>query len=295
MPMTLKFAIALAIVALVGVVLFASFDLGARAARRVIYQPPVEVRAVTLEDLPEGGAVVTVRTRDGLDLKGIAFEGAADKPVLLQFHGNAMTAQQAASWFAPLIAEGYGLIFAEYRGYSGNPGSPSEAGTALDAAAWSDFAFARASQTMSARKVFYIGHSLGGGVAFQAARHKAPAALVTIGTFADTPRLAPTGSAALIADRYDNRAEIARLHSPYYILHGSADPVIAPAHAALLFDAAQAAHIRGARFVLAGDGHNPGIGKITEIIAFIAADGQGAATLPDSMQGVEITRFSEGK
>ena len=120
--------------------------------------------------------------------------------MLLQLHGNAMTAQQAASWFAPLIAEGYGMIFAEYCGYSGNPGSPSEAGAALDAAAWSDLAFARADHVMPARPVYYVAHSLGGGVAFQAAGHNVPTALVTIGAFADTPSPAPMGIAALIAD-----------------------------------------------------------------------------------------------
>lgn len=289
-PIT-KMLIVMGVVALIGVVIFAPFGLGARAARKVIYQPPVEVRAVTLNGLPEGGAVVSVHTTDGLDLKGIAYRGDAIKPVLLQFHGNAMTAQDAASWFRPLIDAGYGMIFAEYRGYSGNPGSPSEAGTARDAAAWSDFSHRIAMEEQPARPVFYVGHSLGGGVAFQAADYRSPDALITIGTFADTPSLAPTGSAALIADRYDNRRKIARLKSPYYILHGTADPVIPVAHSTLLLEAAKAAHIKGARFVLAGDGHNPDIGKIAKIIDYIAAGGQEADAPQLQISGTEMMRF----
>ena len=295
MPIVMKFLIFLGVVALIGIVIFAPSGLGARAARRVIFQPPVEAHAVALDGLAQGGDVVTVRTTDGLDLKGIAYRGDPAKPVLLQFHGNAMTAQQAADWFRPLIAAGYGMIFAEYRGYSGNPGNPSEKGTAQDAAAWSDLVYRMAAASNPARRVYYVGHSLGGGVAFQAAQHRSPGALVTIGTFADIPNLAPSGAGWLIADRYDNRGQIAGLKSPYYILHGTADPVIPMAQSEILFAAAQAAHKPGARFLLAGEGHNPDADRIMAIIDYITAQDGEARPPAFAMSGTQMVRFGEGK
>lgn len=293
--MWVKFLIGVGVLALCGALVFGVSGLGARAARSVIYQPPADVTSVSLDGLPQGGEVVTVRTQDGLDLKGIVYRSDGELDMLLMFHGNAMTAQQAAAWFRPLIDAGYSMIFAEYRGYSGNPGSPSEKGTALDAAAWSDLAYKIAMKEHHAQRVYYIGHSLGGGAAFQAAEHAPPAALITIGTFADTPSLAPAASASLIADRYDNRAKVARLVSPYFILHGTADPVIPVAHSGFLFDAAKAVHKEGARFVMAGEGHNPDIAKIAQIIGYVTMTDGKADAPPLGVAGVEVTRFSASK
>lgn len=96
--------------------------------RSRIFQPPSA--PLSLTGLPAGARFVAVTTADDLALRGIVVEGTADKPVLLVFHGNASSAQSVIEWLAPLASAGYTIVAAEYRGYSGGPGKPTEEGLA---------------------------------------------------------------------------------------------------------------------------------------------------------------------
>ena len=292
MPAPLKFGTFVAALALL--LWLVLFPLGASAGltRSVIYQPSKAIKAVTLDGLPAGGEVVTVRTADGLDLKGIVYRGDGEADMILVFHGNASSANGTAQWLRPLIEAGHSVIFAEYRGYAGNPGKPSEKGTALDAAAFADLAFKIARQEHHAQRVVYVGHSLGGAVAFQAAAHAMPDTLITIGAFTDTPNLAPKLARGFIADRYDNRARLKALTSPYFILHGTTDPVIPLAHAKMLFEAAEQAGKQGGAFVFEGEGHDPDGAKVSKVINLIAAKGVKAVDEPD-WPGTHVMRFGK--
>jgi pimeloyl-ACP methyl ester carboxylesterase len=148
---------------------------GAGPIERRIY--PAPRAALSLSGLPAGAAFIDVETSDGLKLKGIAIAPESGKPVLLAFHGNGSSARDAVSWLAPALPKGWGLIAAEYRGYSGNPGRPSEAGLAADADA-----FARYARTLAGgAPVWLFGHSLGGAVALSLAGRTDAKAVVTVG------------------------------------------------------------------------------------------------------------------
>ena len=121
----------LVVIMIVGLLLLGLTSFGATVARNVIYQPPPHVIGVTLGGLPAGGEVVSVKTGDGLVLKGVVFRGSGKGDMFLVFHGNASTAHYTAQWLHGLVEEGHSIIFAEYRGYAGNPGKPSERGTLL--------------------------------------------------------------------------------------------------------------------------------------------------------------------
>ncbi len=57
---------------------------------------------------------------------------APDGPVVVVFHGNAGHAGYRVAKFHALLDAGFGVFFAESRGYGGNPGSPDEAGLTAD-------------------------------------------------------------------------------------------------------------------------------------------------------------------
>ena len=78
---------------------------------------------------------ISVKTEDGLNLKAW-YAPATGKPcTIVFFHGNGDSLATAAEVANPYIAAGYGFLLAEYRGYSGLPGSPTEAGLYQDARA----------------------------------------------------------------------------------------------------------------------------------------------------------------
>lgn len=224
-----------------------------------IYQPPKA--PLTAAALPAGARLVTLVTRDRLTLTGAAIAAKGDRPTLLVFHGNAASATDTLAWFAPLIADGYGIVAAEYRGYAANPGRPDEPGLAADADAF----YAEAQRVAAGHRLIVIGHSLGGGVAFGLAMRQRLDALVTIGTFSRLRAMAPKIVRAFIADRYDNLDDVPRLDEPYFLLHGTADDTVPASEGGLLVGAAQASHRRGAWFRIAGAGHHPD-GKIIAAI-----------------------------
>jgi pimeloyl-ACP methyl ester carboxylesterase len=97
-------------------------------------------------------------------------------------------------WLEPLVREGYGIVAAEYRGYSGNPGTAS-GGMALDADAF----FARARELTGKGKLIVIGHRLGAGVAFGLTVRQGMDALVTIGAFTRLAGLVPEAQRGALA------------------------------------------------------------------------------------------------
>lgn len=265
-------------------------------ARGVIFQPDRSLTQVSLEGLPSGGEVVEVSTKDGLGLKGILYRGSGEGDLYLIFHGNASSAQNTAYWLQGLVDKGNTVIFAEYRGYAGNPGEPSEKGTALDAAAWADLANKIANEEYTNQRVVYLGHSLGGGVAFQAAGHLAPHTLVTVGTFTATTNLAPAGSAGLIEDRYDNASKVRGLKAEqYYVLHGTADPVIPVLEGRTLAAAADKADVAGGAFFLAQEGHDPDPSKIMQVLDYVQRLDMGQEIAEPAWPNIEIQHFQESK
>lgn len=234
-------------------------------ARSRIFQPPAA--PLSLTGLPTGARFLEVTTADGLALRGIVVDGAADKPVLLVFHGNASSAQSVTEWLAPLAHAGYTIVAAEYRGYSGGPGKPSEQGLAQDARAF----YAAARSLAGKRRVIVVGHSLGGGVAFGLARTERLDALVTIGTFASITAMAPRIARAFISDRFDNLATIATVDEPVFITHGTADAVVPSGNARLLFDAAARSGRQGGGFVLRNMGHQPPAEAVRRVIDAVTA------------------------
>lgn len=230
-----------------------------------IYQPPSA--PLTTTGLPATATIDQVTTVDGLLLKGVEVPPKDDAPVLLIFHGNAGSAARSVDWFAPLVAKGYGIVAAEYRGYSANPGRPDEKGLAADADAF----YARARALAGGRKVIVIGHSLGGGVAFGLSTRQTLDALVTIGTFTRLRAMAPRIARAFISDRYENAVAVRALDEPYYLIHGTADDTVPAQFGNELHNAAVKAGKPGASYVLTGQSHTPEATVLMPVIESIVA------------------------
>jgi len=97
--------------------------------------------------------------------------------VVVLFHGNGGTVAGLEPWAEAFRARGCGILLADYRGYSGNPGLPSEEGLYADARAVLDWL---AAQGFKDRQIVLLGWSLGTGVAVQMAVERHPAALVLL-------------------------------------------------------------------------------------------------------------------
>ncbi len=134
-------------------------------------EPPSLERA-GLAGLMEEAAITTA---DGLALLAWYHRPPKDAPLVVLFHGNGGTIEIRAAKAKTYISAGFGVLLLEYRGYGGNPGSPSEAGLYADGRAALAFA---AAQGIAPDHVVLLGESLGTGVAVQMAVEQRVAALV---------------------------------------------------------------------------------------------------------------------
>lgn len=172
---------------------------------------------------------VVYRSTDGIELTSLyRAPHAADAKVLLHFHGNAGNIGGRVGRIVPYADAGMGVLLAEYRGFGGNGGSPSEQGLYDDARA--AIAHLRQQGIDIDRMVFY-GESLGSGVAVQMATEFRCGALVLEAPYSSVADVAQGRYwmfpvKALVRDRYDSTAKIANVGCPIFIMHGTADRVI---------------------------------------------------------------------
>jgi len=208
--------------------------------RNLIYMPDRTRPEPAQFGVPEMRPV-TLETDDGLRLlawwRPPLRIGA---PVLIHFHGNAGHIGYRGGKIRAYLDEGWGVLLTTWRGYSGNPGNPTEAGLYADAGAALDLL---AGQGIAPGQMVLYGESLGSGPAVEMATRIAAGALVLEAPFTSLPD-AGTGHypifpvRLLSRDRFDNLAKIATVKSPLLVIHGERDRVIPTSHGRRLLAAA---------------------------------------------------------
>lgn len=172
-------------------------------------------------------------------------------PAMILTHGNAEWIDDTRYFIEQYTQRGISVLSAEYRGYGRSGGSPTQAGIIADMIAFYDLLVAR--PEVQRDRVFYHGHSIGGGVVAQLAAARRPAALLLQSTFTDlqsftTRYLAP---AALCKHPWQTNRVLGSLQAPILILHGRHDTLIPVSHARALHALAP-----GSRLVELDGGHN---------------------------------------
>jgi uncharacterized protein len=162
-------------------------------------------------------------------------------PAVLVCNGNGGDRSMRAALAAALSRLGLGVLLFDYRGYGGNPGSPSEDGLVADARAAASYLAAR--PEVDPDRVVYLGESLGAAVVLRLATERPPAALVLRSPFVS---LAEVGRehypvlpvSLLLRDRYDSARLAGRLAAPLLVVAGGRDRIVPASHSRRLFDAA---------------------------------------------------------
>jgi len=179
---------------------------------------------------------VTIETTDGLRLLAWWMPPEPGRTVVLFWHGNAGTLATRVHKFKAFGGRGYGMLMMAYRGYSGNPGTPTQPVLVRDAVTATNWVRREA----EGHPLIYYGESLGGAVAMQLATKVPPQAIVLEGTFDSAADLAQRRypflpAALLIRDRWDSMAIADDSPAPVLMLHGDADRTVPIEHARRLF------------------------------------------------------------
>jgi uncharacterized protein len=198
--------------------------------RSLIYLPQGSPDVPAAEAV-EGAQDVTLMTADGLRLAAWHVPARHGRATVLVANGNAGHRGLRAPLAAALAQHGLGVLLFDYRGYAGNPGSPSENGLAHDVRAARAFLVDDADVQPEA--LIYFGESLGAGVVVGLAAEHPPAGLVLRSPFSS---LADVGRVhypflpvrALLRDRYPVLDTISRVDVPTVVVLGTADSIVPP-------------------------------------------------------------------
>lgn len=197
------------------------------AQRRLIYLPGGDPGPP-----PAGWSEVSLDTADGLTIKGWLGDPSPDldcDTVVVVFPGNAGSRVDRVSLGNGLVGAGLTVLLVDYRGYGGNPGSPSEAGLLHDARAARAFVDEAG---LGGERVVYFGESLGSGVAVGLAAEAPPDAIVLRSPFTSLTdaarhhfRWLPVQW--LLRDRFPSLERATALQPvPALVIAGSADRTI---------------------------------------------------------------------
>ena len=184
---------------------------------------------------------VRIRTADGETLDAWWVPAVDARGSVLFFHGNAGNISHRIDYLQMFHRLRYSTLIVDYRGYGKSTGSPSEAGTYLDAeAAWEHLVHARMARPQD---VVIAGESLGAAVATRLAADVNPRAVLLFSTFTSVPDLSaqvywflPVRLLSRIG--YDNLANLKRIRAPVFIAHSRDDDIVPYAHGRKLYDAA---------------------------------------------------------
>jgi fermentation-respiration switch protein FrsA (DUF1100 family) len=207
--------------------------------RQLLYLPDrTRPELLGLEKL--GVREVTLSTEDGLSLLSWYLPTRPGRPVIAYFHGNGGHIGYRAERLLRFSREGYGVLMAEYRGYGGNPGAPTEAGFYADGRAALGFLDR---EGVAPNRLVLYGESLGSGVAVKLATEHQVAALILEAPLTNVAEVAQchfpyVPATWLVTDRFDSLSRIGRVKAAILVLHGEGDRVVPVRFGRTLFKAA---------------------------------------------------------
>lgn len=195
------------------------------------------------------------------------------KPVILYFHGDGGGIAGRAAVAQRFIKQGYGILLAEYRGYSTNPGSPSEAAFYNDGEAYIDWL--KSQEGISENRIILYGESLGSGVATElASKHLNIGGMILDGGFSSLTEVNQHAMPGVLVslvyfDHYDNMSKINRVVCPILFLQGGKDRVVPLKLARKLYEAANQPKTMKV-YPEGGHGNLYNYGAMDDVATFIA-------------------------
>jgi alpha-beta hydrolase superfamily lysophospholipase len=212
--------------------------------RSLIYLPDPGPVPAAAKMLP-GARDVVLTTSDGLDLGAWFLRADDDAPAVLVANGNAGHRGYRAPLAQALHEAGLSVLLFDYRGYGGNPGSPTEKGLALDVRAARTFLVEDAG--IAPDRLLYFGESLGAAVVTELATEHPPAGLVLRSPFVDLASVAAVHyplvpARALLRDRFPVAEQLAGIDAPSTVVYGSADSIVPPQQSRAVAEAAGRLH-----------------------------------------------------
>ncbi len=194
--------------------------------RKLLYHP--FNAQITGKGLIHNFETISFNTSDNLKLKGWFHLKGPNKKTILFLHGNAGNLDNRIDKLNSLGNMDVNFLIIAWRGYSGNPGNPSEVGLykdALGALKWLN------EKGISNDKIILYGESLGTAVATEVGQNNNFAGIILDAPFTSMidmgQKIYPIFPVKfLLKDKYETKKKINNIKFPILVMHGKKDKIV---------------------------------------------------------------------
>ena len=194
--------------------------------RKLLYHPFSP--QITGKGLIHNFETINFKTSDNFELKGWFHLKNSNKKTILFLHGNAGNLDNRIDKLNSLGSMDINFLIISWRGYSGNPGNPSEAGLYKDALSGIEWLNKKG---ISNDRIILYGESLGTAITTEIAQNKNFAGIILEAPFTSMvdmgQKIYPIFPVRLLLkDKYESKNKIKNIKSPILVLHGRKDKIV---------------------------------------------------------------------
>ena len=194
--------------------------------RKLLYHPFSP--QITGKGLIHNFETINFKTSDNFELKGWFHLKNSNKKTILFLHGNAGNLDNRIDKLNFLGNMDINFLIISWRGYSGNPGNPSETGLYKDALAGIEWLNKKG---ISNDRIILYGESLGTAITTEVAQNENFAGIILEAPFTSMvdmgQKIYPIFPVKfLLKDKYESKNKIKNIKSPILVLHGRKDKIV---------------------------------------------------------------------
>ena len=194
--------------------------------RKLLYHPFSP--QITGKGLIHNFETINFKTSDNFELKGWFHLKNSNKKTILFLHGNAGNLDNRIDKLNSLGSMDINFLIISWRGYSGNPGNPSEAGLYKDALGGIEWLNKKG---ISNDRIILYGESLGTAITTEVAQNENFAGIILEAPFTSMvdmgQKIYPIFPVKfLLKDKYESKNKIKNIKSPILVLHGRKDKIV---------------------------------------------------------------------
>ena len=194
--------------------------------RKLLYHPFSP--QITGKGLIHNFETINFKTSDNFELKGWFHLKNSNKKTILFLHGNAGNLDNRIDKLNFLGNIDINFLIISWRGYSGNPGNPSETGLYKDALGGIEWLNKKG---ISNDRIILYGESLGTAITTEVAQNENFAGIILEAPFTSMvdmgQKIYPIFPVKfLLKDKYESKNKIKNIKSPILVLHGRKDKIV---------------------------------------------------------------------
>jgi len=194
--------------------------------RKLLYHPFSP--QITGKGLIHNFETINFKTSDNFELKGWFHLKNSNKKTILFLHGNAGNLDNRIDKLNFLGNMDINFLIISWRGYSGNPGNPSETGLYKDALGGIEWLNKKG---ISNDRIILYGESLGTAITTEVAQNENFAGIILEAPFTSMvdmgQKIYPIFPVKfLLKDKYESKNKIKNIKSPILVLHGRKDKIV---------------------------------------------------------------------